>query len=292
MSVQSRPELESSFHEFHPATGEPSLNGGCESVPCSCSESHRSEDVSVADSEAQGLEEKLPSDGGSTHSGPQILARQPSPEIQSTNFRSHSGIESEEQEHFSIERGSEAHSEFHSPRIEALTDILVVGDALDQSSLAAQDTEAGEITQPSNEGTSGIATKRRCSLHINIEDKLAWLLVLLAGVWLLFTNFYLWSVASNSWTRIIFPAFSQPAQTQLIVLRVLTEIGTLFLNAIIASSAAVAMWTALSSRRGLTISTLLAMSPATGWWGLFRLFWWKHDGTVAHDFHHPWIIAR
>ena len=123
-----------------------------------------------------------------------------------------------------------------------------------------------------------------------IDGIINWLIALVAGIWLLFTILYAWDVSSVNGIKTLFPSVQNPAQATL-DLRILSEGVTLILNILLAYSTGVAMWAAASTKRGITFSTWLAMSPATDYWGLFHLLRWKRN-KAGRDLHLQWIFVR
>ena len=70
------------------------------------------------------------------------------------------------------------------------------------------------------------------------------------------------------------------------LLRALAEVNTVLLTALTAMSARAAIWAASSTRHGVSMSTWLAMSPATGLFGLTKPFWWRQQkGQDSRDWH-------
>jgi hypothetical protein len=120
------------------------------------------------------------------------------------------------------------------------------------------------------------------------QSKLTWLLAVATAIWLGFTLVYAFATSSVSHPL----AFATDATTATRNLRILSEGVTLSLTALIGSSAGIVMWAAASSRRGITLSTWLAMSTSTGPLGLLSLFGWKKKGKNVQDLHIPWIIVR
>lgn len=124
------------------------------------------------------------------------------------------------------------------------------------------------------------------------QNRRQWLLALLVLIWLAFTLGFALTVSSTT-SRVGWFARSIASSTELTkVLRILSEGVSLFLTALMASSANVVMWAAASTRRGITFSTWLGMSSTTGHLGLWKLLWWKRNNGVALDLHHHWIIVR
>ena len=114
------------------------------------------------------------------------------------------------------------------------------------------------------------------------QNRCVWLLALVTGIWLVFTLAYAGQVSSRSGTGI---ASSIPSSTVVTrTLRILSEGVSVLLTGLIASTAAVVMWTAASTSGGTDILTLLGMSPTTGPWGLLQLLLWKSSGTTHRHF--------
>jgi hypothetical protein len=76
-------------------------------------------------------------------------------------------------------------------------------------------------------------------------------------------------------------------------LRVLAEVNTVLLTTLTAMSSRAAIWAASSSRRGVSMSTWLEMSPATDMLGLTKLFWWRQqNGHESRDWHRLCCVIR
>jgi hypothetical protein len=121
-----------------------------------------------------------------------------------------------------------------------------------------------------------------------LENAMTWVLAFGTGIWLISTLVYGWALAIT--TQNLFQSVTSPPEATR-VLRILAEVATVAFNALLAYSAGVVMWATASTKRGVTVSTWLAMSPATDYWGLFRLFFWNQNGK-AIDIHRLWIVAR
>jgi hypothetical protein len=124
----------------------------------------------------------------------------------------------------------------------------------------------------------------------SIDEILEWLVAIAIGIWLLFTILYSWDVSTTNRIRPLFPSVLKPAQATL-NLRILSEGVTYSLSILLAYSTTVVQWAAASTKRGITFSTWLAMSPATDYWGLFHLVRWKRS-KAGRDLHFEWIFAR
>jgi hypothetical protein len=86
----------------------------------------------------------------------------------------------------------------------------------------------------------------------------------------------------------------EDATARLRVVRILAEINTLLLTALVAMSGKIAAWAASSSRAGVSIPLWLAMTPTTGTMGLLRLLCWgkKSNGKSRKWHHRAWIVVR
>lgn len=82
--------------------------------------------------------------------------------------------------------------------------------------------------------------------------------------------------------------------TPLRVLRILAEINTILLTALISMSSRITMWGASSSERGISVPMWLAMSPSTSDFGLLKLLFWRQGKGRAKSpqWHRIWIIVR
>jgi len=69
--------------------------------------------------------------------------------------------------------------------------------------------------------------------------------------------------------------------------------ATLVLNVLLAYSTGAVMWAAASTNRGtrISLSTWLAMSPATDYWGMLHLLTWKRCKN-GRNLHIQWILVR
>lgn len=85
----------------------------------------------------------------------------------------------------------------------------------------------------------------------------------------------------------------EDATARLRIVRILAEIDTLLLTALVAMSGKLAAWAASSSRSGVSMPMWLAMNPLTGFLGLLKLlFWGKRSKVKSRRWHHGWIIVR
>jgi hypothetical protein len=147
-------------------------------------------------------------------------------------------------------------------------------------------------TLTNRENSRNSATTARPLQHPLTQNRPAWLLASLVFIWLTFTLTFAWRVSSTT-SSLGWFAPSAASSTELTkVLRILSEGISLFLAGLIATSTRIIKWAAASTRRGITFSTWLGMSTATGHLGLWKLFWWKRNNQVALDLHHLWIIVR
>jgi hypothetical protein len=75
--------------------------------------------------------------------------------------------------------------------------------------------------------------------------------------------------------------------------RILAELNTLLLSALVAMSSRVLSWAVSSSARGISMPMWLAMSPMTSDFGLLKLLFWRHGTSLkSSSWHHVWIIIR
>jgi hypothetical protein len=136
-------------------------------------------------------------------------------------------------------------------------------------------------------GNENIAKPRKLRSSFS-QSKFTWLLAIATAIWLGFTLVYAFATSSVSHPL----AFATDATSATRNLRILSEGVTVLLNALIAASANIVMWAAVSSDRGITLLTWLAMSTNTAPRGLLSLFGWKTNDKDARDLHRPWIIVR
>lgn len=139
-----------------------------------------------------------------------------------------------------------------------------------------------------NENIAPTSAKPRKLKSPFLESKFAWLLAVATAIWLGFTLVYAYATSSISHPLV----FATDATRATRNLRILSEGVTLLLTALICASASIVIWAAVSSDRGITLSTWLAMSTNTGPWGLLLLLGWKKNDKDARDWHLPWIIVR
>ena len=119
------------------------------------------------------------------------------------------------------------------------------------------------------------------------ETKFTWLLAVVTAVWLAFTLVYGFATSSVSHPL----AFATDATHATRNLRILSEGVTILLTTLIAASAGIVIWAAVSSERGISLSTWLAMSTNTGPQGLLLLLGWKENGKDTRDWHRPYPYA-
>jgi|SRR5579862_722530 len=72
-----------------------------------------------------------------------------------------------------------------------------------------------------------------------------------------------------------------------IILRILSETTALLLGGLISFTFDIVVWTAASTRQGITIPTLLSLNAGTGIMGLFELLFWRNVGR-----HHLSVLIR
>jgi hypothetical protein len=118
---------------------------------------------------------------------------------------------------------------------------------------------------------------------------LAWILTIISLVIVSITVWLAWRIAN---VQSYFNTFTNYT-ADLKLLRILVEVNTVLLTTLTAMTSRVAIWAASSSRRGVSMSTWLAMSPATGILGLVKLFWWRQQKDQAiHDWHRVCSLIR
>jgi hypothetical protein len=122
------------------------------------------------------------------------------------------------------------------------------------------------------------------------KSALAWILAIISLVVVSITVWLAWRIAN---VHIYYDTFGTEYSAALKLLRVLAEVNTVLLTTLTAMSSRAAIWGASSSRRGFSMSTWLAMSPATGMLGLAKLFWWRHKkGHDTRDLHRLCCVIR
>jgi hypothetical protein len=86
----------------------------------------------------------------------------------------------------------------------------------------------------------------------------------------------------------------EEATARLRIVRIMAEINTLLLTALVAMSGKVASWAASSSKAGVSIPLWLSMNPTTGTLGMLRLLLWgKRSKGKSRTWHHRgWIVVR
>jgi hypothetical protein len=118
---------------------------------------------------------------------------------------------------------------------------------------------------------------------------LVWILSIVSLVVVSVTVWLAWRIAN---VEIYFDTFTNYT-ADLKFLRILAEVNTVLLTTLTAMCSRAAIWAASSSRRGVSMSTWLAMSPATGLLGLVNLFWWRQqNGREARDWHRFCCVIR
>jgi hypothetical protein len=126
----------------------------------------------------------------------------------------------------------------------------------------------------------------RSSLRRSI---LTWMLSIISLVVVTITVWLAWRIAN---VEIYFDTFTNYT-ADLKLLRILAEVNTVLLTTLTAMSSRAAIWAASRSRRGVSMSTWLAMSPATGMLGLINLYWWRQQNNrEARDWHRFCCVIR
>jgi len=115
------------------------------------------------------------------------------------------------------------------------------------------------------------------------------ILIFATGIFLTLTFVYAWAIAhtTGSLTSLV------PARTATAVgaLAVLSHVSSFLLMSLCASTLEAVVWTLASCKEGLTVSSLLAISPTTGVAGLFRLLGRKNS-EEGQDNHRKWVGFR
>ena len=110
------------------------------------------------------------------------------------------------------------------------------------------------------------------------QSVLAWLLAIATGVSLMFTVAFASALSSSTGEVSMFiTAVTSPPEA-VRILRILSEVTSILLAALVVSAFKAIMWTAASSQKGLAVSTLLSITPTTGIFGLLHLLRWKAAG--------------
>jgi hypothetical protein len=118
----------------------------------------------------------------------------------------------------------------------------------------------------------------------------AWVTAVITFITLACTIVLAWRTADiGSWS----PDPLEDATARLRIVRILAEINTLLLTALVAMSGKIVALAASSSRRGVSMPMWFAMSPTTGYLGLLALlFWGKRSNGKPRTWHRGWIITR
>jgi len=118
-------------------------------------------------------------------------------------------------------------------------------------------------------------------------NKITWVIAFVTGAVLVFTIVYAWAVAlsgnPNSLTHLVPGSES----TTLRILNALAQTSAFLLTTLCASTLEVLVWATASSPAGITMPSLLAISPSTGMMGLFKLLFWE-----GKDLHLLWVGKR
>jgi len=120
----------------------------------------------------------------------------------------------------------------------------------------------------------------------------AWVLAVITFIFLSCTDLLAWKSADleRYLDRVPFKDTTMPLR----VLRILAEINTLLMTALVAMSSRVAVWAASSTIKGISVPMWLAMSPATSPLGLLKLLLWRHGRSRVKSlqWHWIWILGR
>jgi hypothetical protein len=84
----------------------------------------------------------------------------------------------------------------------------------------------------------------------------------------------------------------EEATARLRIVRIMAEINTSLLTALVAMSGKVASWAASSSRAGVSIPLWLSMNPTTGTLGMLKLLLWQSTRKSRTWYHRGWIVMR
>jgi hypothetical protein len=122
-----------------------------------------------------------------------------------------------------------------------------------------------------------------------LRSKFSLFVAVATGIWLYFTISFAWALSSESQAL----GSSTNPTNAIRILSIFSEGVTLLLPLLVAATSSIASWASASSKKGVSLSTWLSMSPATSLTGLMKLFWWhKVPDADTRDWHHQWIIAR
>ena len=116
-------------------------------------------------------------------------------------------------------------------------------------------------------------------------NKFTLMVAIVAGCLLILSSIYAWalSLTTGPLTRII-----PPNPWDLTILRIFSELAKIFLGFSWNSALEVVLWAASGSKRGITMTSLLAISPTTKPVGLFRLLLWNG----SHRNHLFWTAIK
>ena len=118
-----------------------------------------------------------------------------------------------------------------------------------------------------------------------------WILVIFTFFSLTGTIIFAWRSAHPTTYSTSDPV--QGSTETLRILRILAEVNTVLLSALVAMSARVAVWAASSGTRGVSVPMWLAMSPTTGILGLLELLLWgRRSNGKSRKGHRAWVITR
>lgn len=116
-------------------------------------------------------------------------------------------------------------------------------------------------------------------------NKFAWALSAITGIWLGFTFLYAFAVRSTNIKLARFVASMNNPTMTVRVLRVLSEGVALLLTALISCTLDTMLWTAASMKKGVSLSTILGLSRATGVSGLLELLFVWRKTRSGRDHH-------
>ena len=118
-------------------------------------------------------------------------------------------------------------------------------------------------------------------------NKITWGVALVTGAALVSTIIYAWAVALSSGPNRLSPLIPGSESTTLRILNALAQTSAVLLTTLCASTLEVILWATASSPAGITMPSLLSISPSTGIMGLFKLLFWK-----GKDLHLLWVVKR
>lgn len=150
----------------------------------------------------------------------------------------------------------------------------------ERSSRRVSGTHSGEAVHEPK--ASDFATREETTWCKCQQHWLVCALVFITGVWLAAAIVYGFAAATTGGlSRLLMPTTTANA---VLTLRVLSEGVNVSLAALIGSTLTLIMWTTVSSAKGASLSTVLALSPTTGVPGLLQLLTWNPARSNASEF--------